>query len=675
MTSLIETAIAFLSAHPHVAYWAVFALATSEAIPVIGVVVPGTALILALSALVPSGVVVLWPLLIAATAGAIAGDGLSFWFGHRYKSQMLGIWPFSRYPAAVARSEAFIERHGGKSIFLARFTPGVRTFVPVMAGMLGMPVSRFYRVNVFSALVWAPAHVLPGVFVGAAFGVLGEAAKPVAILLVVAIAAGWIVSRLVRWALRRGIPLLTAGIDRIQAWANARDDGFGRKLGAALDMARHEARTIGVFGLFLLGAAWLFFGILEDVISGDPLVLVDTAIFRALQDLRTGPADTVMIAITEFGDTTVVIAVTIGVLLWLVAQRAWRTAAYWLVAIAGASALNTAIKVALHRARPNETLYSGWSAFSFPSGHSTVNLVLYGFLAILVAYNLRRRWRVSVALASATVITLIAFSRLYLGAHWFSDVAGGLAFGSAWLAILGFAYTRRPSEPIHPGGLFAYACVGLIAVGGFHSYRTHEADLERYTIESRQPVLRAENWWATDWRRQPARRIDLTGEIAEPINFQWAGSLEGLETALAGVGWSQAAPWTSLSALKWLTPDAAAADLPVMPEFSNGRLPSLMLVRPQAAGPGNSRLVLRIWRVDLRVVNGKAEPLWIGAAVEERVDGYYSLITLYRTQPDFDAPRRKLAEAMAAERTVLRDRLVEGPGWDGKVLLATQQGN
>jgi membrane protein DedA with SNARE-associated domain/membrane-associated phospholipid phosphatase len=674
MTSLVESAIAFLTAHPYVAYWAVFALALSESIPVIGVVVPGTAIIIALSALVPSGVLVLWPLVFAATAGAIAGDGASFWLGHRYKNRIIGTWPFNRYPDAIARSEAFFKRHGRKSIFLARFTPGVRAFVPVLAGMLGMPTGRFYAVNVASALVWAPAHVLPGMFLGAAFSVLGAAAKPAAILVAVAIAAGWIIARGIRWALGSGIPILAAALDHLRDWANARDDGFGRRLAAALDIPRHEARTIALFGLFLIGAAWLFIGIFEDVVSGDPLVLVDSAIFRALQDLRTAPADAVMIAITELGDTTVVIAVTAAVLLWLLARRAWRTAAYWLVAIAGASALNTVIKVALHRPRPNGTLYSGWSAFSFPSGHSTVNLVLYGFLAFLVAYYSRPRWRLPVVFASASLISLIAFSRLYLGAHWFSDVAGGLAFGTAWLALLGFTYTRRPAERINPGGLFAVAWIALIAIGGFHGYQRHAADLGRYSVESRQPTMQSESWWNSGWRQLPSRRIDLTGEVEEPVTFQWAGSLQALEKSLSGQGWNPAAPWTSLNALKWLTPDALPADLPAMPGFSNGALPAMMLVGPSPAGPGNSRLVLRIWPAGLSVADGRTGPLWIGTVVEERIGGYFSLVTLYRTRPDFNAPRQKLAEALAGEKTATRAREERSPGWDGKVLLGSEGG-
>jgi membrane protein DedA with SNARE-associated domain len=136
---------------------------------------------------------VLWPLLIAATLGAIVGDGLSFWLGHRHRREILGLWPLSRHPDLIQRSGAFFTRHGDKSVFLARFTPGVRAFVPLLAGMLGMSASRFYTVNMISALAWALSHILPGVLVGTTFSVLGSAAKQFAILLVILIATGWVI--------------------------------------------------------------------------------------------------------------------------------------------------------------------------------------------------------------------------------------------------------------------------------------------------------------------------------------------------------------------------------------------------------------------------------------------------------------------------------------------------
>jgi membrane protein DedA with SNARE-associated domain len=111
-----------------------------------------------------------WLLLVAAIGGAIAGDGLSFWLGQRYHQEILLGWPLNRYPQFIGRSEAFINRYGVASVFLARFTAVVRAFVPLVAGILGMPPRQFYAANVLSALAWAPAHVFPGVLLALAIG-------------------------------------------------------------------------------------------------------------------------------------------------------------------------------------------------------------------------------------------------------------------------------------------------------------------------------------------------------------------------------------------------------------------------------------------------------------------------------------------------------------------------
>ncbi|MGV8920595.1 MAG: phosphatase PAP2 family protein [Pseudomonas sp.] len=670
MTSLVSSVIEFLTAHPHVAYLAVCLLALSESVPIIGAVVPGTAVILALSALVPSGVLLLWPLLVAATLGAITGDGLSFWLGYRYHREILGFWPLNRHPELIQHSEAFFVRHGAKSVFLARFVPGVRAFIPILAGMMGMAAGRFYAVNIVSALAWAASHILSGVLVGTTFSMLGTSAKPLAILVIVLVATGWAGLHIVRWTLRRGIPCFIDALERLRCWASTHDTWLSRSLTHLLDPSRPEARTLALSAVFLVGAAWLFFGILEDVVTGDPLLLADSAIYHALQDLRTAPGDAVIIAITELGDTTVVVAVTIVVWLWLTWKRAWSTAAYWLIAIAGASVLNTVIKVALHRARPGELLYSGWSAFSFPSGHSTVNLVLYGFLAFLIARETRPVWRLVVALGAATLIFLIAFSRLYLGAHWFSDVLGGLAFGSAWLALLGLSYLRRQAGRIEPRGLLAVGCSALILAGGFNIYRSHASDSDRYAVKVVTPSMADSDWWASDWQQLPLRRIDLTGETNEPLTFQWAGGLKDLQDVLQRNGWRHSADWTPMSALNWLTVQTDPAGLPVFPLFASGRFPSLTLVRPNNDGALTpSRLVLRMWAVDFELTNGRTSQLWIGSVVEERIYHPLSLVTLTSTQPDVNAPRDTLADAFDGQ---LRTRTEEtaDADWDGKVLLA-----
>jgi len=168
MTFYLARLVDFVGAHPQLSFVAVFLLALSEAVPVVGTVVPGSTLILAISALATTAGIAPWALLVAAVAGAVVGDGFSFWLGHRYRRQMLGGWPLNRFPGLIERSAQLIRKYGIASVFLARFTAIVRAFVPLLAGILRMSSQHFYAANILSALVWAPLHVFPGVLIGLA---------------------------------------------------------------------------------------------------------------------------------------------------------------------------------------------------------------------------------------------------------------------------------------------------------------------------------------------------------------------------------------------------------------------------------------------------------------------------------------------------------------------------
>ncbi|KWV53110.1 hypothetical protein AS156_09020 [Bradyrhizobium macuxiense] len=163
MTSFLDPFIAFVSANAWLAYLTLFLAALLEAVPVVGSLVPGSTIILALSALVPGGELKLWPVLAAAAAGAALGDGTAYLIGYRSQREILSSWPLNNYPRVVAQSEAFFNRWGVLAVFFARFVPPIRAFVPITAGALDMQPLRFYAVNIPAILLWAPAHVLPGV--------------------------------------------------------------------------------------------------------------------------------------------------------------------------------------------------------------------------------------------------------------------------------------------------------------------------------------------------------------------------------------------------------------------------------------------------------------------------------------------------------------------------------
>jgi hypothetical protein len=112
MAAYFDGLVDFVAAHPQLSFLLVFFLALSEAVPVIGTVVPGSTLILAISALATTAGITPWGLLVAAVAGAIVGDGFSFWLGHRYRRQILGGWPLNRFPGLIERSAQLIRRYG-----------------------------------------------------------------------------------------------------------------------------------------------------------------------------------------------------------------------------------------------------------------------------------------------------------------------------------------------------------------------------------------------------------------------------------------------------------------------------------------------------------------------------------------------------------------------------------
>jgi membrane protein DedA with SNARE-associated domain len=206
VTSFLDQLIAFVSANAWLAYLTLFLAALLEAVPVAGSVIPGSTVILALSALIPGGELKLEWVLAAAIAGATIGDGSAFWIGHRAQGKILSNWPLSNYPRLIAQSEAFFRRWGTLAVFFARFVPPIRAFVPITAGALGMPPSRFYPVNIAAILLWAPAHVLPGVVAVSAlhhYAGIPHYAGIAKHIWILAVIGGALIVALATWTIRR----------------------------------------------------------------------------------------------------------------------------------------------------------------------------------------------------------------------------------------------------------------------------------------------------------------------------------------------------------------------------------------------------------------------------------------------------------------------------------------
>lgn len=246
------------------------------------------------------------------------------------------------------------------------------------------------------------------------------------------------------------------------------------------DRMTPNPRSLHFSTLAALCTLLLFILVLLNVMTDGVLVTWDSAIYEALQNARTPAADLFLITVTQLGDTFMVTTLAIVMTITLLAQRRWRTAGYWVAAIVSAAVINTAIKALVYRARPGDLLYSGWSAYSFPSGHTTANIVMYGFLAILLYSSSRGLIRIVAAAILLCLPLLIGFSRIYLGAHWFSDVLAGALLAATLLCLLGHRYLSASPLSSGPAWLLLPVAATLAIAGTFHAHNNRDFDLVRY---------------------------------------------------------------------------------------------------------------------------------------------------------------------------------------------------
>ena len=125
---------------------------------------PGDSLLFAAGTFAALGSLNVWILMALLMIAAIAGDTVNYWIGHYMGDRAYNVkWVKKEY---LDRTHAFFEKHGGKTIFLARFVPIVRTFAPFVAGMGRMSYGYFFSYNVFGGIVWVLTFTLLGYFFG-----------------------------------------------------------------------------------------------------------------------------------------------------------------------------------------------------------------------------------------------------------------------------------------------------------------------------------------------------------------------------------------------------------------------------------------------------------------------------------------------------------------------------
>ncbi|NOZ80635.1 MAG: phosphatase PAP2 family protein [DPANN group archaeon] len=660
--TFIQSLLPAIEHFPIISYWIALLVAALETTIGVGLLIPGSTILLLMGALAAKGYLDLGDLLWFAVIGAIIGDNINYIIGKRYGARIFkkGFWFIK--PAHFKKGEAFFERHGPKSVFIGRFIPSIKEVIPLTAGTFGMRRLPFMVWNTLGAIGWSLVWILPGYFFARSLAVakiwLTRTGFFLTILLVLFLLSYVLRTLLVRkgkeffsflsslWLSVRqalmedpGIKAFTARHERFFSWSRKRldkDDFYGLPL------------TLLSLALFYTVA--LFGGIVEDIIRSDLIVSVDIRVANLLAVFRSTDVTSFFFWITLLGKWQVILSFTIAFLFLLWFWKRRTHVVPFLLTLAGSEAFTFIGKIIIRRARPAVAFYTEQS-YSFPSGHAAIAVAFYGFLAYCVIRNTRKwRYKINIFFAGLLIILLVGFSRLYLGVHYLSDVWGGYLVGAIWL-IIGmslseYLLSRRKKRRVVRADtrrLLATAGIIVLAIGFYVLFAL------QYQIPDQIPApisTEAQTVSVDDimtiFRTEQSRYTEtLLGNRQEPLSLIIvAKDDQQLIDLFAKADWTLADKVDIFSVYK-----AAKAALlkepypqaPMTPDFWNSEVHDFGFEKETKENNVRTRHHARLWKTAYVTPDG--EHIYVGTA---SFDSGIKWGVTHRINPDIDTEREFL---------------------------------
>jgi membrane protein DedA with SNARE-associated domain/membrane-associated phospholipid phosphatase len=417
----------------------------------VGLVAPGETIVIAGGVIAGQGEIELLPLIGIVWTCAVLGDTTSFYVGRRLGRRFLEKHG-PRVKITHERLEqvdGYFDRHGGKTILIGRFIGLVRALAPFIAGSSGLPFRRFIPYSVVGCGAWSTLFCVLGYIFWRSFDkvqhLVGQAlfgfAVTVAVIVGVVTAyrrreeiAAWLEAHrrhpLVRPLFVIGAPLYRWVIHPVMRVLTPPTRFVAdRLMPGELGLELTTLVAVGGVGAFFFIAYLMHF---DASFAPTPL---DNDLLDLADRLRNDMLVDVAKAVTRLGALSTVIALVVATSVLLVGRRRHAEA---LVLLAGMMLVYIAVHVtkdAIDRPRPSGSLVETLGA-AYPSGHAA-----YATAWVAAAVVLTRRLRLVTSgvlvFISLGIAAAVGVTRVYLRAHWWSDVAGGWGLGAAIFALLG----------------------------------------------------------------------------------------------------------------------------------------------------------------------------------------------------------------------------------------------
>lgn len=410
---------------------------------------------------------------------------------------------------------------------------------------------------------------------------------------------------------------------------------------------------------------FLFLGIIEGVIFSKTIVQIDLRAAALIAIFRSPAFVKIFLGITYLGKIEVVLFfLTISsIIFWLLNKKTF-IYSLWLT-VAGGEIFVFLGKLIFHRPRPATAVYSETSA-SFPSGHATVAVALYGFLIyFLLLRAKKRRHKLLLLFSGILLIFLIGFSRIYLGVHFVSDILAGYLTGLLWL-IIGvsinqwqiFRHKNMPRPAPLPSKNLKYisACLILSALIFYITFSLlQNTPLKSPAIQEVNSLIvsKASDIFSNS---QTSRYTEtLFAANQEPLSFiitapNDAGLIEKFEKS----DW-RLADRISISSLINLIKAAILnkeyAKAPMTPDFWNGQVNNFGFEKETVTHSVRQRHHARFWRTNIKTNDDKN--IYVGTV---SLDTNIKWLTVHQISPDIDTERELLFSDLSQKDNIKYSR-------------------
>lgn len=599
----------WLHFHPEFAAAITFLIAMGESLAFFGLIVPGSIIMSALGTLIGAGIIPGVPIILWAIFGAIVGDTISYYAGYRYTDSIRLIWPFRRYPQWITKAEDFFAKHGGKSVFLGRFVGPMRPIVPVVAGMMRLKPIQFFASCIIASLLWAPIYMLPGVLIGAASQELAPdtATRFVAtilLLLFIFIFTAW----LFRWLVGK----ILQQINRMMAYLwqhlyiNSTHYQVKRWLTDPADPLSHSQLNRAVFTLFLLLLMGLF---TLDMVGHGLFYHLNQPIHQLFLNAHNATVTKLAVCASFLGYKFVIgpmVAILVG---WMFLQRYWRAGLHLLGVVVFTGAIVTVCKTLIITPRPGGLLYSLGND-SFPSGHTALAAATYGFIAVLIAKHFAKPQTKRHIYWGAILICLaVALSRLYLGAHWLTDVLGASLIGLIAVTFTSFLFFHRPSPRLQLPGLLTLTTLSLVITMSWQITHNYREMIQVFTPYWPKYTATQVAWWDSRSTTTPLFRPNRIGHPVQIMNIQWAGQISDIETVFTSHNWHPIPKLDLVDLANRVASHDKEKRIPLLPPLYLGQNP--VFEASKIDEQTHQLMLVRIWSANVQFSDVDL-PLWVG---------------------------------------------------------------